>query len=79
MKTKTKVHINRFGLEFSVDMKFIEKDDLGNLVNQWCVDGYSFAKMTLYKDAQELLPFEQEQQRIAHILSIGINQYLGLL
>jgi len=63
-------------LEFPVEMRFVEKDDLGNKVNDWMVDSYEFAKMALYKDATELLPLETEQKEIANILSIGIENYL---
>ena len=76
MKTKTEIHANRFGLEFPVELRFVEKDDFGNVINDWFVDSYDFAKMALYKDATGLLPFEQEQKEIANILTMGVNNYL---
>lgn len=79
MKTKTEIYANRFGLEFSIEMVFAEKDDHGNIVNQWCVDEYSVAKMILYKDAIVLLPLDKETVEVSKILSVGVSHFLNQL
>lgn len=77
MKTKKEIHVNQFGLEIETEIMFIEKDDAGNVVNDYFVDEYNMAKMLVYKNATQLLPFEQEQSEIANILSIGVENYIN--
>mgnify|MGYP000154886932 FL=1 len=77
MKTKKEIHVNRFGLEIETEIRFVEKDDSGNVLNDYFVDEYNMAKMALYKDATALLPFDKEQEGIANILSIGIANYIN--
>lgn len=79
MKTKTEIYANRFGLEFSIEMIFVENDDHGNIVNQWCVDEYSVAKMILYKDAIVLLSLDKETVEVSKILSVGVSHFLNRL
>lgn len=71
MKTKTEITVNRFGLEYETKLVFVEK------INDWCIDEYEAAKMALYKDATELLPFDKEQEGIAKIISIGVANYIN--
>ncbi len=71
MKTKTEITVNQHGLEFETNLIFVDE------VNDWFVDDYEMAKMALYKDATQLLPFAEEQEGIAKILSIGVANYLN--
>lgn len=75
---KTEIFENAHGLSFEVEMLFIEKDELGNPVNEWCVNDYNMAKMYLYKDANKLMPIEDEKKAIEEILQIGVMNMLNL-
>lgn len=77
MKTKKEILTNRKGFEFEVDMQFVELDDNGNVVNEWCVDERSSAKMIVYMDATELLTPEEENKRIDEILAVGVLNILN--
>lgn len=77
MKTKKEILTNRKGFEFEADMQFVELDDNGNVVNEWCVDERSSAKMIVYMDATELLTPEEENKRIDEILAVGVLNILN--
>ncbi len=65
---RTVIHTNPYGLEFEVEQMFVDKDDFGNPVNEWCINEYSLAKMIVYKEATELLPPEEEHKQISAVL-----------
>lgn len=75
--TKKDVYVNQHGLEVSVEVRWIEKDEQGNKVEDWMIDEYNLAKMALYIDATQLLDAETEAKEIATILSIGAINYLN--
>ncbi len=74
---KTEIYENIHGLSFEVETIFIEKDQFGKPVNEWCVNERAMAKMYLYKDAKNLLPLEQENEAIEDILKIGMVNLLN--
>jgi len=75
MSTKIHTHTNSCGLEFELELKFVEKADDGTVVNDYLVDEYSFAKMMLYHKATKLLPPEKEAEEISKIVTIGVANY----
>jgi hypothetical protein len=77
MKTKKEILTNRFGLEFEVEMLFVEFDDKGKPLNEWCVNGHDSAKMLVYKDSTELLSKEEEEKQIQLIMQCGIESILN--
>jgi hypothetical protein len=77
MKTKKEILTNRKGFDFEVDMEFVEFDYNGKVVNEWCVDERSSAKMIVYVNATELLPIEEENKRIDEILAVGVLNILS--
>lgn len=68
---------NTHGLSYDVETVFVEKDQFGNPVNEYCINEYSAAKMYLYKDATKLLPIDEEKKAIENILSIGLVKLLN--
>lgn len=77
MKTRKDVLTNRKGFEFEVDMQFVEFNDKGEAVNEWCCNERSTAKMIVYMNATELLPPEEENKRIDEILAVGVLNILN--
>ena len=77
MKTKKEILTNRKGFDFEVDMQFVEFDDNGEAVNEWCVSERSSAKMIVYMNATELLPPDEENKRIDEILAVGVLNILN--
>lgn len=66
--TRTDILVNKHGLEFEVEVEFLEKDDHGKPINDWMIDQFNAAKCVVYKDRKTLLPPEEESKAIADVL-----------
>lgn len=78
-KTKKETVINKLGFEFEIEKVFVKTDDFDNNVNQYCIDEYNAAKMALYSNKVSLYPPHVEAEKISHIISIGVSNYINQL
>lgn len=74
MKAERRVLVNAKGLEIEVEQVFIEKDEAGNEVNEYCMSLYDSAKCAVYADLDKKLPIQEEQMRIANMMSVLHNK-----
>lgn len=70
MKKKKEQLANQHGLDIEVESGFIPE------TGEWMFDEYNVAKLLVYRDMVSLLPPDEEQKRIALVMSVGIFRYL---
>lgn len=73
MLTKQKIMRNKHGLEFTVQMSFVEK------MGKYCLNMENTAKMILYSDAKIILPITEEKEQIKALVAMGFENMKKLL
>lgn len=75
----TELNTNRFGIKFSVELVYCERDDNGSPVNDWMISERGAAKMIAYRDAKRKLTRSEENAEVERILKYGVMDTLKSL
>lgn len=80
-KIREEVFYNDFGIPFTITSQWIEKNDKGEIINDWMLDEDNIAKMIVYQKMGIMKPItrKQEKRLIKKVKNYGVQKFLNNL